>query len=95
MQSDVGQKLLNRFSLGVDLGTVVLIMGNQVKTKSSAALHILSCLGGVFTLGIIFVVIPKIVRDGVYDLIAKNRKSLFKNESCIMPDTIRRSKFIG
>jgi len=95
LQSDVGQKLLNRFSLGVDLGTVVLIMGNQVKTKSSAALHILSCLGGVFTLGIIFVVIPKIVRDGVYDLIAKNRKSLFKNESCIMPDTIRRSKFIG
>ena len=95
LQSDVGQKLLNRFSLGVDLGTVVLIMGNQVKTKSSAALNILSCLGGVFTFGIIFIVIPKIVRDGVYDLIAKNRKSLFKNGSCIMPDTIIKSKFIG
>jgi predicted DCC family thiol-disulfide oxidoreductase YuxK len=95
LQSDVGQKLLSKYNLGVDLGTVVLIIGNQVKLKSTAALHILYCLGGMFSLGIIFMVIPKTVRDGIYDFIAKNRKRLLKSESCIIPDEMIKSKFIG
>jgi predicted DCC family thiol-disulfide oxidoreductase YuxK len=49
----------------------------------------------MFSLGVIFMIIPKTVRDGIYDFIAKNRKRLLKSESCIIPDEMIKSKFIG
>jgi predicted DCC family thiol-disulfide oxidoreductase YuxK len=33
LQSDVGQKLLSKYNLGVDLGTVFLIIGHKFKIK--------------------------------------------------------------
>lgn len=94
LQSEKGKELLKQYNLQVDLSTVVLIKNNVVKTKSSAALHILKDLGGFYSLGIVLIVVPKFIRDGVYDVIAKNRKKLLKNESCIFPDATVRAKFI-
>lgn len=94
LQAEKGKELLKQFNLQVDLSTVVLIKNNVAKTKSSAALHILKDLGGLYSLGIVLIVIPKFMRDGIYDVIAKNRKKLLKNESCIFPDATIRAKFI-
>jgi predicted DCC family thiol-disulfide oxidoreductase YuxK len=94
LQSEKGKELLQQYNLQADLSTVVLIKNQTAKTKSSAALHILKDLGGLYSLGIVLIVIPKFMRDGIYDVIAKNRKRLMKNESCIFPDATVKAKFI-
>ena len=94
LQSEKGKELLLKCSLSFDLSTVVFIENNDVKTKSSAALYILKKLGGFSSLGIVLIVVPKFIRDGVYNIFAKNRKNLIKNESCIFPDEQIKKKFI-
>ncbi|MCB9360112.1 MAG: DUF393 domain-containing protein [Flavobacteriales bacterium] len=94
LQSEKGKELLQQYNLQADLSTVVLIKNQTAKTKSSAALHILKDLGGFYSLGIVLIVIPKFIRDWVYDVIAKNRKKLLKNESCIFPSDQIKKKFI-
>ncbi len=94
LQSEKGKELLKQYSLQADLSTVVLIKNNVVKTKSSAALFILKDLGGFYSLGIVLIVVPKFIRDRIYDVIAKNRKKLLKNESCIIPTEQKKKKFI-
>jgi predicted DCC family thiol-disulfide oxidoreductase YuxK len=88
-------ELLKQYNLQADLSTVVLIKNNTVKTKSSAALHILKNLGGFYSLGVVLIVVPKFIRDGVYDVIANNREKLLKNESCIFPDVTVKAKFLN
>jgi predicted DCC family thiol-disulfide oxidoreductase YuxK len=95
LQSEKGMELLKQYNLQADLSTVVLIKNNTVKTKSSAALHILKNLGGFYSLGVVLIVVPKFIRDGVYDVIANNREKLLKNESCIFPDVTVKAKFLN
>lgn len=94
LQSEKGKVLLKQQKIEPDLSTVVLICNNIAKTKSSAALLILKKLGGFYSLGMIFIVVPKFIRDRVYNLIANNRKKLLKNESCIFPSEQIKKKFI-
>ena len=94
LQSDTGKKLLMQYDLKDDLETVVLIKNNEAKTKSSAALHIFKGLGSIYQLVIIFIVVPKFIRDAVYSLVARYRKRLMKNQSCIIPTAAVKNKFL-
>ena len=94
LQSKKGKELLKKYNLKDDLETVVLIKGDAAKTKSSAALYIFKGLGGVYQLAIIFIVVPKFIRNAVYSLIAKYRKNLMKNQLCIIPTTEAKNKFL-
>lgn len=78
-----------------ELSTVVFISGNRIYTKSTAALKIAKELGGSWRLLYPLIIIPKFLRDGVYNLIAKNRYKWFgKQESCMLPDPELRSRFL-
>ena len=94
LQSKKGKELLEKYSLTDDLETVVLIKDDVAKTKSSAALYIFNGLGGVYQFVMIFIVVPKFIRNAVYSLIAKYRKNLMKNQSCIIPTTDVKNKFL-
>lgn len=66
-----------------EFDSVILIDGNKIKWKSSAALEIIINLNKILALCKVFYIIPKIIRDIIYDWIAKNRYSIFgKVESC-------------
>ncbi len=95
LQSKKGAELLRQHNLKLDLSTVVLIGNGNAKTKSTAALTIFYLLGGFVSLGVIFLVVPKFIRDIIYDWVAKNRKKFLKNESCIFPDATIKAKFIS
>ncbi|MGB0888302.1 MAG: thiol-disulfide oxidoreductase DCC family protein [Vicingaceae bacterium] len=95
LQSEKGKELLNKYNIELDLSTVVLIKDDAAKTKSSAALHIFKNLGEFYSLGIIFIIVPKFIRDFCYDIIAKNRKKILKNESCLFPDDTVKAKFLN
>lgn len=94
LQSETGKELLKKYDLKDDLETVVLIKNNKAKTKSSAALHIFKGLGSIYQLVIVFIIVPKFIRDSVYSLVAKYRKRLMTNQTCIIPTQQVKDKFL-
>jgi predicted DCC family thiol-disulfide oxidoreductase YuxK len=64
--------------------------------KSTAVLYIYQDLFGRFHWSQIAWLCPKLLRDLIYDLIAKHRYKWFgKNESCYLPLPEDRTRFIG
>ena len=78
-----------------DLDSVVVVHDDRVLVKSDAALTALSRLGGVWRLSAVARVIPRVLRDAVYDLIARNRYRWFgKHETCRRPTTDEAAWFL-
>lgn len=64
-------------------------------SKSDAILFILEELGGPWHFFSIFSLWPQGFRDGIYDLIARNRYKVFgRYETCLMPDMKYKNRFI-
>ena len=87
LQSETGKLLLKKYILeSNNLNTVVYIKGEKYFLKSTAILNIIKDLGGYWKLFYAFIIIPKFIRDFIYDLIAKSRYRIFgKKESCMIP----------
>jgi predicted DCC family thiol-disulfide oxidoreductase YuxK len=87
LQSDPGQALIKNFAVaGTGLDTFVLIEGDRFFVRSTAALRVLRGLGGIWKLFYGFMILPKPIRDFVYDRVAKSRYRIFgRRESCMIP----------
>ncbi len=96
LQSDSGQALLKQHQLSInDLDTVILIQQGQVYTKSTAILRVLKELGRGWQIFSIFIIIPRFIRDAIYNLVAHSRYRLFgKNEQCRMPSPDIERRFL-
>ncbi len=96
LQSEIGLKLISKFNIDTSkLDSIILIDDEKYYEKSTAALHISKNLSGVYPLLFGFIIIPKFIRDPVYDYIAKNRYKWFgKKESCMIPTQELRNKFL-
>jgi len=92
IQSAYGMRLAHAF--GIDAGdpdTNAVVHGGMAYFKSDAALTVLSNLPGLRWTRALFVV-PKPLRDAVYNLIAHNRYRIFgKYETCFVPDVEMRA----
>ena len=79
-----------------NLFTVVLKDGAQVYTKSTAALRVLKDLGPPLSLLFyIFIMFPEILRNAIYNLIAKNRYKIFgKKDTCRLPTEEEKEYFL-
>jgi predicted DCC family thiol-disulfide oxidoreductase YuxK len=78
LESAMAAEYLNRYKQkDVNKGSVLLIQGEKIYTKSNAVLHILKCLDGLWPLFYAFIVVPGFIRDPVYDVIAKYRYRWF------------------
>jgi len=63
--------------------------------KSTAILKILRSLGGMWVVVNVFYLIPRAVRDAIYNVIAKYRYNIFgKIDSCRMPKKGEETLFI-
>lgn len=96
LQSIYGQSQLMKFGLPIDqLNTIFLIKGEKFFKKSDAALEIARGLSGLWPVFYLFKIIPTFIRNGIYDLIAKNRYRWFgKQEACMIPTPELKSRFI-
>jgi len=96
LQSEAGQKLLNKFNLKAeDFDTFILIDGEIYFTKSTAALNIARKLNYPVKVLYYFIFIPKFLRDLVYSLIAKNRYKFFgRRDVCRIPTDEEKEKFL-
>ena len=77
------------------LSSMILIQKDKVYRKSGAALKIASQLSFPWPLMYIFVLVPKFIRDKVYDYIGAHRYQWFgKYDECLVPTQAVRSKFV-
>lgn len=97
LQSDFGQAQLKKFGLSVsELNSVMLIRDGKLYQKSNAALEIARHLGGLWPLLYVFRIIPRFIRNAVYDWIARNRYRWYgKKDECMVPTPELRARFIG
>jgi predicted DCC family thiol-disulfide oxidoreductase YuxK len=94
LQSETGQKLLSN-SGNNESESVVLIDSGKYYFHSSAALRISYHLAGLWKLMIIFHILPKFIRDAIYNFIAQNRYKWFgKRQQCMIPDEKIRNRFL-
>ena len=101
LQSDWSGALLRRHHLDPnDLDTVYVVVdfaqpAERLLARSDAILFLLRELGGVWTFASWGKILPRILRDGMYKLVARNRYRVFgKYDSCMLPDPQHRAKFL-
>jgi predicted DCC family thiol-disulfide oxidoreductase YuxK len=78
-----------------ELSTVVLQDGDRYHFKSTAALRIARMLGFPFSLAYVFIILPVLLRNAIYDWIARNRYAWFgKRDACWLPTPELKSRFL-
>jgi predicted DCC family thiol-disulfide oxidoreductase YuxK len=101
LQSQFAVSLLKRYDINaVDLNTFYVLPdyeqpSQRLLTRSDAALYVLGRLGRVWRLLRIARVLPKSLRDALYNLVARNRYRIFgKHDVCLIPEERYRRKFL-
>ena len=96
LQSETGQRLLDRFGLNREsFDTVVLVDGDRLFTRSDAAFVIARRLGRPWSWLALLQWAPKRLRDAVYDGIARRRYRWFgRRETCMLPRPEWKERFI-
>ena len=97
LQSDLGKELLKKYKIDSQkIDSIILIDNDKVYVKSAAALCAARYLNAAYPLLYGFMVVPKFIRNGVYDYIARNRYKWFgKRESCMIPTLELKAKFLN
>jgi predicted DCC family thiol-disulfide oxidoreductase YuxK len=95
LQSMEGQKLLKETKLlPANANSVVYIRNGKYLFRSSAILHILLDLGGVWKLFYAFIILPPFIRNFVYMIIASTRYKIFgKRDVCMVPTSEIKERF--
>ncbi len=96
LQSKYGMALSAHFNVSSDnLKTVILFDGEKILMQSDASIEILSSLNGIWKAALIFKIIPSFIRNGIYNLLAKNRYALFgKKDQCSVPTDDVKDRFL-
>jgi len=96
LQSKYGKGLLEHYHFNsVQYDTVILYDGNTVCTRTDASLRILNSLGGIWKLTAVLKVVPRFMRNPIYDMLARNRYKLFgKRDTCMVPTAELKAKFL-
>ena len=86
-QSDIGQAIYRHYGLDpVNNRTFLLIENGLAYRKSDAALRTARHIWQPWPLMRVFGLLPRFVRDGFYDLVAKYRYRVFgKRKACMVP----------
>lgn len=96
LQSEVGEQLLKKHELNsADIDSIVYIRDTKAYIKSTAILYILKDLGRFWKVLTVLLIIPKGIRDFLYDQFAKRRYVLFgKKDACMIPDEEFKNRFL-
>jgi len=95
IQTDFGETILKKYHINTkDTDSIILIDEDNHYIKSTAALYIAKELSGAYPLLFCFMIVPKFIRNWIYDLVAKNRYKWFgKKVSCMIPTPELKNKF--
>jgi len=96
LQGNYGQAFLKKHNLPADnFNSFILLEGDKVYNRSEGALRMLKHLGGRWSLFYAFIILPKFIRDNVYNWVARNRYKWFgKREECMIPTPDLKERFL-
>lgn len=96
LQSSKGRELLLQVGLPADMPeSIVLVEGERSFVKSDAVLRILAGLSGLWPMLVVFRLVPRRLRDTIYDWIAANRYRWFgQRTECSVPTPEQRRRFL-
>ena len=97
LQSDLGKKILNYLNVDTSkMDSIILYEpGIAYFYKSDAALEIVKDLNVFLKWSIIFKIIPSVLRNPIYDYVARNRYKWYgKKDACMIPTPELKAKFL-
>ena len=99
LQSDAARqelvKVMDANEIDALPDSIVLLDSDGVHVRSAAALRILRGLGSWFLLLRLGIVLPRPIRDLIYDLIARNRYRWFgRRDTCMTPTPDIAARFL-
>lgn len=97
IQSDKGKEIINYLNIDVTKVDSIILYNPTISydVKSSAAIKVMNQFGGFWKVSYLFWVFPEVIRNKVYDFIAKNRYKWFgKKDTCMVPSKEIREKFL-
>ncbi len=96
LQSAAGKEFLKKYNLPQDyLESFILIDEGKIYKSSTAGLKLYNKLPWYWKWLQVFWIVPKVLRDAVYNVIARNRYKWFgKKEECMIPNEDVKNRFI-
>lgn len=95
LQSEFGQTLLKQYGISNAMNSLVLIDQEKAYTQSTAALKIAKNLDGLWKWCYGAILIPPVIRNTAYNILANNRYKWFgKKEMCLLPTNEQRKRFL-
>ena len=86
------------FDVNIDIAnlkTVIFYSKGRLFTKSNAVIEILKVIGGFWKIAVIGKIVPGILRNYLYNFVARNRLKWFgQKETCRMPTEKERGKLL-
>jgi predicted DCC family thiol-disulfide oxidoreductase YuxK len=97
VQSDEGQKILKHFGLPTDVyDSMLYVEGDTFYQQSDAFFQVIAKLGYPWKAVCLFRIIPKPIRNWLYDRIALNRYGLFgKYDYCSLPTADHEARYLS
>lgn len=101
LEGPTGRRILGRHPDLAAVDSVVWVddpdgAGERVLTRSTAALRVARYLGGAWHLARVGWVVPRVLRDALYDLIARHRHRLSAAaDACAPPPPEERHRFLA
>jgi predicted DCC family thiol-disulfide oxidoreductase YuxK len=96
-QSPLGEALFRKHGLRTDsYDTSLTLVDNEAFTQLDGFIAVMAELGWPWRAAKALLVLPRPLRDWIYDRIAKNRYALFgRKDSCEIPSAELRERLIG
>jgi predicted DCC family thiol-disulfide oxidoreductase YuxK len=96
LQSDAAKDLMLHYEIkNLEVASILLIEKEAMYNKSTAVLKIAKHLNYGLKYSYMFIIIPKLWRDYVYDFIAKRRYKWFgKRDKCRLPTFDLKNRFL-
>jgi predicted DCC family thiol-disulfide oxidoreductase YuxK len=96
-QTPLGAALYRHFQLNpTDYETNILLEGGRPWLKSEGSIRIFEELGFPWSLASVLRLLPRPVRDRLYDIAARNRFRWFgRRDTCFLPDASHADRFIA
>ena len=95
LQGSYSRELLERYEVKEQMASFILVEDGVLYEKSTAALRVCKKLTGLWRFFSILLLVPKPLRDFVYDFVAKNRYAWFGNKDrCILLSKEEQKRFL-
>jgi predicted DCC family thiol-disulfide oxidoreductase YuxK len=97
IQSEIGRAIFQSHGLDpADLQTFVFISDGKMHMRSDAAIEVVSRFGGAWRFFTVFRLVPRVARDWIYSMVARNRYRWFgRRDVCMIPTPEIKERFLG